>query len=141
MGIIGLIFLYFFPRKHPGKRFNYWIISIKVISIFVSLIAALASFTMCAFAAIHAVALTQMTCSPPDKINTTCLCTTVSSKNSTAESYHYVDLTCTEVNDFFLHYKCGGGTFGNCLFISSLVEQKCLHLFQSADYAEFKQTK
>ncbi|KAJ8981463.1 hypothetical protein NQ317_000139 [Molorchus minor] len=138
-GIIGFVFLYSFPKKHPDTKLGYWIKSIKVfiqhfyhellivcpvssvcvpslntrlerifkredadfcgyLSVLISLLATAASFVISAFAIIHLLAIDMLTCSPPDKVYTTCLCKNESSK-PLIHDYHYVDLTCMEVKN------------------------------------------
>lgn len=81
--------------------FNIYVIIIvvflKVLSVTLSTLSAVATFTASAFAIIHLVSLYTMTCSPPDQLDTTCICT----KNDTTpiQSYHYVDLSCPEVDN------------------------------------------
>lgn len=79
-----------------------------------STVAAVLSLVACAFAIIHLISIYTLTCEPPDQLNTTCICYIVQSsddndnKNNSSgssmllfpiKSYHYVDLSCVEVDN------------------------------------------
>lgn len=60
-----------------------------------------AAFAVCIFDICHLILLSAMTCTAPDHLNTTCICKR--NDNSTdlflINSFHYVDLSCKEVDD------------------------------------------
>lgn len=66
-----------------------------------STVAGTACFVSCAFAIVHLVSLSIMNCTPANDLNSTCLCKAASGSNGTAliTSYHYVDLSCPEVDN------------------------------------------
>ncbi|XP_044269413.1 sarcospan [Tribolium madens] len=96
-GIVGMVLVCCFRKEHPGMKKNYFVYAVKVLSVTLSTIGAISAFTASAFAVIHLVALYSMTCTPPGQLDTTCMCF----KNDTlpAQSYHYVDLSCLEVDN------------------------------------------
>lgn len=80
-----------------------WPCYFQILSTLTSLIAAVASFVICVFAVLHSVSLSMMTCAPPDKVNTSCVCTINSTtESSVIRSYHYIDLSCSEVNILYI---------------------------------------
>ncbi|EFA00377.1 hypothetical protein TcasGA2_TC003223 [Tribolium castaneum] len=84
-------------KNGRGMKKNYFVYAVKVLSVTLSTIGAISAFTASAFAVIHLVALYSMTCTPPGQLDTTCMCI----KNDTlpTQSYHYVDLSCLEVDN------------------------------------------
>ncbi|KRT84803.1 hypothetical protein AMK59_2077 [Oryctes borbonicus] len=79
---------------------GYCTYSAKVISIFLSTLAAITCLTACTFGIIHILCLSAMECETPADLTGTCLCR-IETKNSLApvKTYHYMDLQCTEVRN------------------------------------------
>lgn len=99
-GIVGLVVLCSCRKEYPGMSKGYCTYSAKVISIFLSTIAAITCLTACTFGIIHLLCLSAMECDSPIELDGTCYCR-ITSKNSLApvKAYHYMDLQCAEVEN------------------------------------------
>lgn len=94
-------------RAHEGNSFRIHECypsnkcTFQLISILTSVVALLTAFAVCTLNVIHLIMLGAMTCSSPDHLNTSCTCNQSSNSTDTllSSSFHYVDLTCQEVND------------------------------------------
>ncbi|KAF5288225.1 hypothetical protein FQA39_LY03993 [Lamprigera yunnana] len=118
-GVCGLILLSCCKLDSPRVSKGYFLYSIKILSIFLSVIAGATCLTACIFAMIHLITLSSMTCTPIDQINATCYCK-VETANSTlpVKSYHYIDLNCVEVNDILtilIIFSCATNGIGGLL--------------------------
>nr|XP_023014899.1 uncharacterized protein LOC111504551 [Leptinotarsa decemlineata] len=100
-GFLGITYLTCcFKECSRNSKLIYWLKFLKYISITVSVIAVLASFIIFFFSLMHLITLESAVCSPPGKLETTCLCRSNSTEESLqTDSYHYVDLSCSEVNN------------------------------------------
>jgi len=96
---------------------GYFVYSVKALSIFLSTVAGAACLTACAFAIVHLISLSTMSCAPLDQLNATCFCQ-VESANDTSlpvKSYHYIDLNCPEVDHILsvlVIFSCGTNAIG-----------------------------
>ncbi|KAK9752295.1 hypothetical protein QE152_g4304 [Popillia japonica] len=99
-GIVGLVVLCSCRKEYPGMSKGYCTYLAKVITIFLSTLAAITCLTACTFAVIHLLCLSAMECEPLVDLNDTCHCR-ITSKSSLApvKAYHYLDLQCTEVRN------------------------------------------
>lgn len=86
---------------------------LQVTSIFLSTVAGAVCLIACAFAIIHLTFLYTMYCAPFNELNSTCFCQLDGKNNSTtvtSKSFHYVDLSCPEVNhilSILIIFSCG----------------------------------
>lgn len=71
----------------------------QITSIVLSTIAGAVCLICCAFAIIHIVSLSSMTCTPLDTLNSTCFCESSNNTSLPIKSYHYIDLSCPEVQN------------------------------------------
>ncbi|XP_050513383.1 uncharacterized protein LOC126889295 [Diabrotica virgifera virgifera] len=86
------------PKGYSGRKFRYWRKGLKWTSVTISAVAACTSFLTFVFSVLHLIVLSSMICAPPDKLVSTCLCNVNTTKLSIlTDSYHYVDLSCFEV--------------------------------------------
>ncbi|CAH1155712.1 unnamed protein product [Phaedon cochleariae] len=98
-GFVGIFYLICCLKEHPNWKLGYFSNSVKYISVTSSIMATIASIMVFFFSLIHLIALNVLDCSPPDNLNTTCICRNNSTDQSIfTRSYHYVDLSCMEVN-------------------------------------------
>ncbi|CAG9856102.1 unnamed protein product [Phyllotreta striolata] len=96
----GILFISSVPDGYSDAKFGYWRKSLKYITITVSAAAAASCVLIIAFSSLHLMALFGMTCAPPEKIDSTCLCRYNSTEEAILDqSYHYADLSCKEVRD------------------------------------------
>lgn len=70
-----------------------------MLSIFLGVVSGAACLTSSAFAVIHLISLSVMTCTPMHKLNETCICIPDSNSTLLIKSYHYLDLSCPEVDN------------------------------------------
>ncbi|GJQ71128.1 hypothetical protein Trydic_g1032 [Trypoxylus dichotomus] len=114
-GIVGLVVLCSCRKEYPGMSKGYCTYSAKVISIFLSTLAAITCLTACTFGIIHLLCLSAMECESPADLTGTCLCR-IATKSSLAPCrQRYRRLTFRLVH------------------LSVLVEPLHVHLLESAD--------
>lgn len=117
-GVFGLVLLSCCKIDYQQVHNRHFIYSLKIVSLFFSIVAGAACLTACIFAIIHLLALSTMTCAPINQLNATCLCTLKAVDNSTSlpvKSYHYIDLSCPEVTSILsilMIFSCGTNAVG-----------------------------
>lgn len=99
-GFFGVVLMCCCRKEYPGMPMGYCVYSTKVVSVFFSTVAGAAGLIASVFALIHLISLYAMTCGPKDRLNETCVCS-LRNENATIpiKSYHYVDLSCLEVDN------------------------------------------
>ncbi|KAJ3636053.1 hypothetical protein MTP99_008897 [Tenebrio molitor] len=132
-GILGMVLVCCFRKEHPGMKKNFFVYSIKVLSVMLSSLAAATSFIACGFAVVHLVSLYTMTCTPSAKLDSTCVCQTAANNDtsSSVRSYHYVDLSCLEVDNILtilVIFSCA------CNFIAGVLEVWYVYLHWASRY-------
>ncbi|CAG9770405.1 unnamed protein product [Ceutorhynchus assimilis] len=100
-GVVGCFFLGFCPRPYPDRRLGCHYHLTKFISILTTIVSIMTCLVVLIVCIIHLIYIHMAICSPHDKLNSTCVCSTKSmSHHLFNESYHYEDFTCEEVNCF-----------------------------------------
>ncbi|XP_069692287.1 sarcospan [Periplaneta americana] len=92
-GIVGLMLMCCCRKDYPGMPLGLWMFSLKVMSVFLAVVAGVTCFCACVFALLHLVFLSSMTCEPAHVLNATCVC------QDGQRTYHYTDLNCPEVGN------------------------------------------
>ncbi|KAK5642347.1 hypothetical protein RI129_008514 [Pyrocoelia pectoralis] len=119
-GTFGLVLLSCCKVDYQQMHKRHFIYSLKILSVFLSIVAGAACLTICVFAVIHLISLSTMTCTPLNQLNATCLCKLDVSNNTSlpVKSYHYVDLSCPEVTSILsilMIFSCGTNAIGGIL--------------------------
>lgn len=112
-GIIGLLYMMVLPKQFPDWKNSYWTRSLKYASIAASGIATISAFIMTILTILHLVFVYITNCFPANSLESSCICSfdnsSIVSTNETTttpfvpfllpESYHYIDLTCSEIDN------------------------------------------
>ncbi|KAH1002764.1 hypothetical protein HUJ04_008820 [Dendroctonus ponderosae] len=137
-GVVGCFFLGFCPRPYPGRTLACHYHITKLISISTTSISIVASAVVLTCCITHLVYLQSASCSPHDKLNTTCVCSLVNTTSIVFnQSYHYEDFTCEEV-DCFLKGVIATSLVLNILAIVLEAMYLCVHWITSRKYVYSK---
>ncbi|XP_051172087.1 uncharacterized protein LOC127288591 [Leptopilina boulardi] len=105
-GSFGICLLCCFKKEYPRMSPGFCLTTTKILSAFLSIVAAIACIIVCIATIVHLVRLSGLECSSTSLISSgSCVCGTIINNSTLTREpiLKYYDLTCSEVNNLFTY--------------------------------------